>query len=66
MRSEHLVDPLCAICGSGRSMDRAAQSMDPYFAQSHKMQYIYCVWLKVVFASESIWSDVLNEAGWKQ
>ena len=22
-----------AICGSGRSMDRAAQSMDPYFAQ---------------------------------
>ena len=22
-----------AICGSARSMDRAAQSMDPYFAQ---------------------------------
>ena len=24
---------LGAICGSARSMDRAAQSMDPYFAQ---------------------------------
>ena len=24
---------LGAICGSGQSVDRAAQSMDPYFAQ---------------------------------
>ena len=24
---------LSAICGSARSMDRAAQSMDPYFGQ---------------------------------
>ena len=24
------------------------------------------MYLKVVFASETMWSDVLNEVGWKQ
>ena len=27
------ISVLGAICGSAQSMDRAAQSMDPYFAQ---------------------------------
>ena len=31
--ARHRVLVLGAICGSARSMDRAAQSMDPYFAQ---------------------------------
>ena len=39
---------LGAICGSGRSMDRAAQSMDPYFAQESMhdiaQELVYLAW----------------------
>ena len=34
------------------------------FAYCHKMQY--CMQLEEGFASEIMWSDVLNEVGWKQ
>ena len=41
---------LGAICGSARSMDRAAQSVDPYFVQDSMDRARYLVARSVDFA----------------